>query len=122
MSVTATAAPTDLRRRRRAGIAAGAAVLTLTVSGCSGLGRTAVGPVVYTTGRDRVVSVHSPSVKGCHRMAPAGAHEVENRTLIDMVLYRTRDCTGGGTTYVATTLADVNSPRALPWRSYRFVH
>ncbi|GAA2955214.1 MULTISPECIES: hypothetical protein [Streptomycetaceae] len=120
MSVTAT--PTDLRRRRRAGIAAGAALLTLAVTGCSGLGRTAVGPVTYTTERDRVVSVNSPSVKGCHRMAPAGAHEVVNRTLIDMILYRTRDCTGGGTTYVATTFTDVNAPRSLPWRSYRFVH
>ncbi|MFD9501704.1 hypothetical protein [Streptomyces sp. NPDC060035] len=118
MSVTATA--TD--RRRRTGIAAGATLLTLALTGCSGLGRTAVGPVTYTTGRDRVVSVNSPSVNGCHRMAPSGAHEVMNRTLIDMILYRTRDCSGGGTTYVATTVTDVNSPRSLPWRSYRFVH
>lgn len=119
MSVTATATATDRRRRRRTGIAA---MLTLALTSCSGLGRTAVGPVTYTTERDRVISVHSPSVKGCHRMAPAGAHEVINRTLIDMILYRTRDCSGGGTTYVATTFTDVNSPRSLPWRSYRFVH
>ncbi|WP_069172338.1 hypothetical protein [Streptomyces griseus] len=121
MSVTATALPTDLRRRR-AGVAVGAALLTLTVSGCSGLGRTAVGPVTYTTGGDMVVSVHSPSVKGCHRMAPAGAQTVANRTLIDMVLYRTPDCTGSGTTYVPTTVTDVTAPRTLPWRSYRFIH
>ncbi|WP_405391473.1 hypothetical protein OG596_28610 [Streptomyces sp. NBC_01102] len=122
MSVTATATPTDLRRRRRAGIAAGAALLTLAATGCSGLGRTAVGPVTYTTERDRVVSVNSPSVNGCHRMAPAGAHEVANLTLIDMILYRTRDCSGRGTTYVPTTVTDANAPRSLPWRSYRFVH
>lgn len=120
MSVTATA--TARHRRRRTGIAAGATLLTLALTGCSGLGRTAVGPVTYTTGRDRVVNVQSPVVTGCHEMAPAGAHEVINRTLIDMILYRTRDCSGGGTTYVATTLTDVNSPRSLPWRSYRFVH
>ncbi|MGW1815767.1 hypothetical protein ACWCQM_19650 [Streptomyces sp. NPDC002125] len=118
MSVTAP--PTVLRRRIRT--AAGAALLTLAVTGCSGLGRTAVGPVSYTTEREKVITVHSPSVKGCHRMAPAGANKVANETLIDMILYRTVDCTGGGTTYVATTFTDENSPRSLPWRSYRFVH
>ncbi|GHB14390.1 MULTISPECIES: hypothetical protein [Streptomyces] len=122
MSVTATASPIDPRRRRRVGIAVGAALLTLTVTGCSGLGRTAVGPVTYTTERDRIVSENSPSVKGCHRMAPAGADKVANGTLIDMILYPTRDCTGRGTAYVATTFTDTNAPRSLPWRSYRFVH
>ncbi|MEU0129095.1 hypothetical protein [Streptomyces sp. NPDC006289] len=117
MSVTATR--TVLRRR--GGIAAGAVLLALAVTGCSGLGRTAVGPVTYVTGGDKVVSVHSPSVKGCHRMAAAGASKVENRTLIDMVLYPSTDCSGPGTAYVATTFTDVNAPRAL-WRSYRFIH
>ncbi|WP_393056876.1 hypothetical protein [Streptomyces sp. LN549] len=109
-------------RRRRLGIAAGTALLTLTVAGCSGLGRTAVGPVIYTTERDAVVEVNSPSVKGCHRLAPAGAKEVTNETLIDIILYRTRNCTGPGTTYLATTLSDVNAPSALPWRSFSTVH
>ncbi|MFC8229250.1 hypothetical protein [Streptomyces sp. NPDC057287] len=118
MSVTAP--PTVLRRR--AGIAAGAALLTLAATGCSGLGRTAVGPVSYTTDRDEVVTVHSPSVKGCHEMARGGARKVENRTLIDMIMYTTRDCSGRGTAYVATTFTDANAARALPWRSYRFVH
>ncbi|MFJ9056226.1 hypothetical protein [Streptomyces sp. NPDC102409] len=118
MSVTAP--PTALRRRT--GIAAGAVLLTLTVTGCSGLGRTAVGPVEYTTEQDKVVSVNSPSVNGCHELEPGGTREVSNETRIDMILYSTRDCSGGGTTYVATTFTDVNSPRNLPWRSYRFVH
>ncbi|MEU1124796.1 hypothetical protein ABZ371_14790 [Streptomyces sp. NPDC005899] len=122
MSVTATATPTDHRRHRRARMAAGAVLLTLGVSGCSGLGRTAVGPVIYTTGQDRIVSVQSPTVRGCHRMAPAGARAVDNQTLVDLVLYPTTDCTGRSTTYVATDLSDVSAPRALPWRSYRFVH
>ncbi|MFF9686393.1 hypothetical protein [Streptomyces sp. NPDC014623] len=117
MSVTATPA----LLRRRAGVAAGAALLTLAVTGCSGLGRTAVGPVVYTTGRDKAVAVHSPSVRGCHRMAPAGARRVENLTLVDIVLYTTRDCTGPATTYVSTRLSDVNAGSAPAWRSYRFV-
>ncbi|MFE3515764.1 hypothetical protein [Streptomyces sp. NPDC059166] len=109
--------------RRRTGIAAGAAlVLCLAVTGCSGLGRTAVGPVEYRTDKDEVVSVNSPSVKGCHKMAPGGAREVVNETRIDMILYPTSDCSGGGTTYVATTFTDINSPRNAPWRSYRFVH
>lgn len=118
MSVTAP--PTVLRRR--AGIAAGAVLLTLTATGCSGLGRSAVGPVSYTTDRDKVVTVHSPSVKGCHAMPPAGANAIDNRTLVDIVLYPTRDCSGRSTAYVATTFSDVNAPRALPWRSYRFIH
>ncbi|MFE4648972.1 hypothetical protein [Streptomyces sp. NPDC056707] len=109
-------------RRRRFGIAAGTALLTVTVAGCSGLGRTAVGPVTYVTERDAVIMVNSPSVRGCHQLAPAGAKEVLNGTLIDIILYRTRDCTGPGTTYVATTLADVNPPSALPWRSFSTVH
>ncbi|NEE22241.1 hypothetical protein G3M58_89260, partial [Streptomyces sp. SID7499] len=60
MSVTATVP----RRRRRLGIAAGATLLALAASGCSGLGRTAVGPVTYTTGREAVLQVNSPSVRG----------------------------------------------------------
>ncbi|MFJ3702231.1 MULTISPECIES: hypothetical protein [Streptomyces] len=118
MSVTAP--PTVLRRR--AGIAAGATLLVLAVSGCSGLGRTAVGPVSYTTGKDEVVSVNSPSVKGCHTMGPEGATKVDNRTLIDMVLYTSRDCSGQGTAYVATTFSDTNAASARPWRSYTFIH
>ncbi|WP_250289858.1 hypothetical protein [Streptomyces atroolivaceus] len=118
MSVTAP--PTVLRRR--SGIAAGAALLTLAVAGCSGLGRTAVGPVAYTTGRDEVVTLHSPSVKGCHELARDGAEKVENRTLVDIILYTSRDCTGRQSAYVATTFTDANAARALPWRSYRFVH
>ncbi|MER7727244.1 hypothetical protein [Streptomyces sp. NPDC096323] len=114
--------PVNDHRRRRLGIAAGTALLTLTVAGCSGLGRTAVGPVIYTTERDAVIMVNSPSVKGCHRLAPAGAKEVFNETLIDIILYPTRDCTGPGTTYVATTFSDVNAPSALPWRSFTTVH
>ncbi|MER5849044.1 hypothetical protein ABT126_18790 [Streptomyces sp. NPDC002012] len=109
-------------RRRRLGIAAGTVLLTLTVAGCSGLGRTAVGPISYTTERDAVIMVNSPSVKGCHPLAPAGAKEVSNGTLIDIILYRTPNCTGPGTTYLATTLSDVNGAGALPWRSFSTVH
>ncbi|MFI5755213.1 hypothetical protein [Streptomyces sp. NPDC051569] len=107
---------------RRLGVAAGAALLTLTVAGCSGLGRTAVGTVAYETGRHRHIQVSNPLVTGCHRLAPAGAVEISNSTLVDMVLYRTPDCTGHGTTYLATTLADSPAPGAGPWRSYTIVH
>ncbi|MFF9505889.1 hypothetical protein ACF1BU_07275 [Streptomyces sp. NPDC014724] len=109
-------------QRRRLGIAAGTALLTLTVAGCSGLGRTAVGPVTYTTERDAVITVNSPSVRGCHRLAPSGAKEVINGTLIDIILYRTPNCTGPGSTYLATTFTDVNGTGALPWRSFGTVH
>ncbi|MFB7914911.1 hypothetical protein [Streptomyces sp. NPDC056061] len=108
--------------RRRPGIAAATACLALTVAGCSGLGRTAVGPVTYTTERDAVVTVHSPLVRGCHRLAPAGAKEVANRTLIDLILYRTPDCTGPGTTYLAATVSDVVGTGQPPWRSFSTVH
>ncbi|MFF2010474.1 hypothetical protein ACFVWY_15560 [Streptomyces sp. NPDC058195] len=113
--------PVIAHRRRRLGIAAGTALLTLTVAGCSGLGRTAVGPVIYTTQRDAVVTVNSPLVKGCHRLAP-GAKEVTNGTLVDIILYRTRDCTGPGTTYIGRSLSDVKAPTSLLWRSYTTVH
>ncbi|MER6100902.1 hypothetical protein ABT115_00805 [Streptomyces sp. NPDC001832] len=109
-------------RRCRLGIAAGTALLTLTVAGCSSLGRTAVGPVSYTTERDAVIMVNSPSVRGCHRLDPAGAKEVSNGTLIDIILYHTPDCTGPGTTYLATTFSDVKGVSALPWRSFSTVH
>ncbi|MEI5032893.1 hypothetical protein N7925_28460 [Streptomyces sp. CA-278952] len=118
MSVTATVP----RRRRRLGIAAGASLLALAVSGCSGLGRTAVGPVTYTTEREAVLQVNSPSVRGCHRIAPAGAREVENGTLVDAIMYRTPDCTGGSTIYVPTGFSDVTATGSEPWRSYSFVH
>ena len=64
---------------RRPGIAAGAVLLTLAVAGCSGLGRTAVGSVIYETEGERVINVVNPGVNGCHRLAPTGAHRVENR-------------------------------------------
>ena len=120
MSVTATAA--DHRRLRRLGVAAGGALLTLAVSGCSGLGRTAVGPVTYTTEKDAVIMVNSPSVKGCHQLAPAGAKGIINHTLVDLILYTSRDCTGKGTTYVPTAVSDVKAVSSPPWRSYRIVH
>ncbi|MFI6057102.1 hypothetical protein [Streptomyces sp. NPDC051286] len=109
------------QRRRRLGIAAGTALLTLTVAGCSGLGRTAAGPVTYVTERNAVVMLNSPLVKGCHRLFP-GAKAVRNGTLIDIILYRTQDCTGPGTTYLATTFTDVNAATSLPWRSFSTVH
>ncbi|MFF2961400.1 hypothetical protein ACFVT1_21310 [Streptomyces sp. NPDC057963] len=114
--------PVTDHRRHRLAAAAGTLLLTLTVAGCSGLGRTAVGPVTYTTERNAVIMVNSPSVRGCHRLAPAGAKEVTNGTLIDIILYRTRDCTGPGTTYVATTVSDITGARGLPWRSFSTVH
>lgn len=107
---------------RRLGIAAGAAFLTLTVAGCSGLGRTAVGNLTYDTSRDRRVQVSNPLVTGCHRIAPGGAVEVTNSTLVDLMMYRTPDCTGGSTTYIGATLSDVIAPGAGPWRSYTIVH
>ncbi|MFB7373131.1 hypothetical protein ACFC0D_25160 [Streptomyces sp. NPDC056222] len=108
---------------RRLGTAAGAALLTLSVAGCSGLGRTAVGTLTYETEREVVITVTSPSVNGCHRLAPHGVTRVENRTLNDIWLYTTRDCKGGTTPiYVATTLSDSIAPDTLPWRSYSVVH
>lgn len=120
MPVTATLH----RRIRRPRAAAGAVLLALTVSGvsgCSGLGRTAVGPITYTTERDVEVMENSPLVRGCHPL-PGGATAVDNNTLIDMVLYRSRDCSGKGTTYLSTRLADVDAASTPPWRSYTLVH
>ncbi|WEH42371.1 hypothetical protein OG233_24180 [Streptomyces sp. NBC_01218] len=120
MSVTAT-----LHHRIRRPRAAGAVLLALTAlgaaSGCSGLGRTAVGPVIYTNERDVEVMEQSPLVRGCHAL-PGGAKTVDNNTLIDMVLYRSRDCTGKGSTYLSTRLTDQDAPSTPVWRSYTLVH
>ncbi|MFD7440296.1 hypothetical protein [Streptomyces sp. NPDC059909] len=107
---------------RRPGIAAGAVILTLAVAGCSGLGRTAVGPVIYETQAKKVVKVLNPGVNGCHRLAPSGAHRVENATMIDMIMYTTPNCTGSQSAYIPTTLFDNIAPGTPPWRSYTFVH
>ncbi|MET9376543.1 hypothetical protein ABZX98_20755 [Streptomyces sp. NPDC002992] len=107
---------------RRLGIAAGAALLTLGVAGCSGLGRSAVGTITYETGNEVAVTVTSPSVRGCHRLAPAGATRIENRTLVDIIMYPTRDCRGSEPIYVPTRSADSIVPGTAPWRSYTVVH
>ncbi|MFF7180465.1 hypothetical protein [Streptomyces sp. NPDC008121] len=107
---------------RRLGTAAGAALLTLAVAGCSGLGRSAVGTITYETSNEVVVSVTSPSVKGCHRLAPAGATRIENRSLVDIIMYTTPRCRGGNGVYVASRSGDSIVPGALPWRSYSLVH
>ncbi|MFJ3901886.1 hypothetical protein [Streptomyces sp. NPDC090025] len=107
---------------RRLAIATGASLLALSVAGCSGLGRSAVGVLSYETGHEVAVAVTSPSVKGCHKLAPAGATKVENGTLVDVVLYRTRDCRGEEPTYLPSKTSNQIAPEALPWRSYTVVH
>ncbi|KQX53476.1 MULTISPECIES: hypothetical protein [unclassified Streptomyces] len=108
--------------RRRLTTATGAVLLTLTVAGCSGLGRTAVGPLSYETQRELLVSVTSPLVQGCHRLAPSGATRVVNDTLVDVVMYRTRDCKGENSIYVPTNSSNRIAPGTLPWRSYSIIH
>ncbi|MFD3727064.1 hypothetical protein [Streptomyces sp. NPDC058671] len=108
--------------RRRLTTATGAVLLTLAVAGCSGLGRTAVGTIEYETEREAAVMVTSPLVKGCHRLAPAGATKVENNTLVDIVLYPTRDCEGKDSTYLPSNSGDGIVPGSPPWRSYSVVH
>lgn len=110
---------TDHRRLR---VAAGAALLTIAVTGCADLGRTAVGTISYKTEGERVAEVSNPSVKGCHRLEPTGATEVTNNTLVDIVLYPRQDCSGDETTYVATESSDRIAPRAPSWRSYTIVY
>ncbi|MGW5777068.1 hypothetical protein [Streptomyces sp. NPDC003863] len=108
--------------RRRLTTATGAVLLTVAVAGCSGLGRTAVGTIRSETQREFVVTVTSPLVKGCHRLAPSGVTKVHNNSLNDIMMYRTRDCQGGNSTYVATNSANWIAPDTLPWRSYSVVH
>lgn len=106
---------------RRLTIATGAALLALALTGCSGLGRSMVGTVSYDTKHELLVTLTSPSVKGCHKLSPGGATKVRNNTLVDMRLFRTRDCQGPYT-YVATNTTDQIAPRTLTWRSYNVVH
>ncbi|MER0445009.1 hypothetical protein ABR738_10585 [Streptomyces sp. Edi4] len=122
MSVTASQSPAPSRRRRRTRIVTGAVLLALATTACSSLGRTAVGTISYTAGSDRSTTLTSPKVRGCHRLPPAGTKQVLNNTLVDMVMYRTPDCTGKDTTYIGSRLTDNAAPRAAAWRSYSFVH
>lgn len=107
---------------RRLGIIAGALLLPFAVAGCSGLGRSAVGTISYTTPADKVVTVSNPGVTRCHPLLRGGAKAVDNRTMIDMVLYPGRGCTGKPSTYNATTLAARVTPPVQVWRSYTLVH
>ncbi|MFE7777326.1 hypothetical protein ACFU5O_26225 [Streptomyces sp. NPDC057445] len=107
---------------RRPGIAAGTLLLTFAVAGCSGMGRTAVGTVIYETEGERVIKVSNPGVNGCHKLAPPGAHRVQNVTLIDMIMYTTPNCAGPRSAYIGTTLFDNIAPQSPTWRSYTFVH
>ncbi|MER5726903.1 hypothetical protein ABT084_00880 [Streptomyces sp. NPDC002138] len=113
-------------RRRALRAATGIALLLASVSACSGLGRTAAGPVSYGSAHGgEVIAVtveHSQSVRGCHRLPPNGATLLTNHTLIDMVMYETPDCTGRSTAYVATGLMGTTAPKASPWHSYTYVH
>ncbi|MEU5217824.1 hypothetical protein AB0G79_16715 [Streptomyces sp. NPDC020807] len=108
--------------RRRLTTATGVALLTFAVAGCSGLGRSAVGTISYETERRLAVTVTSPSVKGCHRMAPSGVTRVANESLVDIVLYRTRDCRGENSTYLPSNSSNEIVPDTLPWRSYSVIH
>ncbi|MCZ0979264.1 hypothetical protein O1L60_09410 [Streptomyces diastatochromogenes] len=108
--------------RRRLTTATGAVLLTLAVAGCSGLGRSAVGTIAYETEHEVAVTVTSPSVKGCHRLAPSGVTKVENNTLVDIVMYRTRDCRGENSIYVPSKSGNRIAPDTLPWRSYSVIH
>ncbi|MFF5972700.1 hypothetical protein ACFY7C_14395 [Streptomyces sp. NPDC012769] len=131
---------------RRLTIATGAALLSLAVAGCSGLGRSAVGTISYETGQGSgqeagheagqeaepeaahtadpaaAVLVTSPTVRGCHKLSPEGASRVENSTLVDMRLYVTPDCRGGEYSYLPTNSGNEIVPGTPPWRSYNFVH
>ncbi|MEU9604134.1 hypothetical protein [Streptomyces sp. NPDC048057] len=107
-------------RRRLVG-GTGTALLVVALAGCSGLGRTAVGPMDYETERSVHVKVNSPVVTGCHRLGPNGAVSVENGTLVDVLMYPSADCSGASI-YVATMTSDVIAPGTGPWRSYSFVH
>ncbi|MFJ9339058.1 hypothetical protein ACIRP0_07155 [Streptomyces sp. NPDC101733] len=113
--------------RRRIGVITGAALLLLTATACSGLGRSTVGTLSFRAHDSATEVTYSNTlVTGCHRIRlPRGAAHVENNTLVDVVLYPSLDCkepAGGKGTYVATTLSNVTSPVALPWRSFRVIH
>ncbi|MET9528969.1 MULTISPECIES: hypothetical protein [unclassified Streptomyces] len=107
---------------RRLGFIAGAVLLPFAVAGCSGLSRTAVGTISYTTPDSKVVTVSNPSVSGCHPLPRGGAASVANKTLIDMWLYPGAGCTGKPSVYNATTMTNTVTPPLVAWRSYTLVH
>ncbi|WP_030154164.1 hypothetical protein [Streptomyces sp. NRRL S-244] len=116
-----------MSQSRRIGVITAAAALLLTATACSGLGRSTVGMLTFRSHDSPAeLSYSNTSVNGCHRIAlPKGATHVENNTLVDVVLYRTADCStplGNEGIYVATTLSNVTAPVSLPWRSFSVIH
>ncbi|QES47641.1 hypothetical protein DEJ50_07225 [Streptomyces venezuelae] len=114
------------RRHRRIGVITGSALLLLTATACSGLGRTTVGTLSFRAHDSPAELVYSNTlVRGCHRIAlPRGAAHVHNNTLVDIVLYRTENCRHTDKAdgiYVATSLSNVTAPHSLPWRSFTVV-
>ncbi|MFI5986351.1 hypothetical protein ACIBEA_36505 [Streptomyces sp. NPDC051555] len=112
---------------RRIRVITGAAALLLTATACSGLGRSTVGTLTFRGQESPVeLSYANTSVKGCHEIdVPKGATHVVNNTLVDVVLYRTPDCTKTDRAdgiYVATTMSNVTAPDSSPWHSFRVVH
>ncbi|MFE2426767.1 hypothetical protein ACFXJ5_08425 [Streptomyces sp. NPDC059373] len=110
--------------RHLADIRAGALLLMLAVTACSGPARNMVGTLVYTTPTDRVVVLESPVDRGCHNLGLAGAKAMSNNTLDDIVLYEGVGCrqpAGTQTVYLATTLSNHVTPGYPPWRSFSVV-
>ncbi|MFF5446281.1 hypothetical protein [Streptomyces sp. NPDC012888] len=111
---------------RRIAATTGATLLLLAATACSA-DRTTVGPLSFRAHDSPIeVTYNSTSVNGCHRIGlPRGAAHVENNTLVDVILYRTRDCRKldkQDGTYIPTETSNVTAPHTLPWRSFSVVH
>ena len=109
---------------RRPGIHAGALLLMLATAGCSAMDSNAVGTLIYHTTEGQVLQIDSPSVDGCHQLAPSGAKYIANNTLNDLILYTGPDCHSLGNTetfYLATQMSNPGVPGQDPWRSFTVV-
>lgn len=99
----------------------GVVVLGLVVTACED---NALGTIELRTGRETVEMLTDPSVEGCHRFREGVVH-VNNRTLNDIILYTTPDCTeprGGESVYLPTETSDDVVRSTGLWRSFTVVH
>ncbi|MEY9964214.1 hypothetical protein ABIA33_002256 [Streptacidiphilus sp. MAP12-16] len=109
--------------RRTRCVYAGAALLSLALTGCNG-GDTALGTITFVTPIGVGVTVANPRTGICHRLGDVGVLSVFNQTGADILMYRGADCAnddGSAGIYVATDTSDQVVPKFGLWRSYRTV-
>ncbi|MEZ0092225.1 hypothetical protein [Streptacidiphilus sp. EB129] len=107
--------------RRTRSVYAGAAVLSLALTGCSS-GDSASGTITFGTLTGASVTVANPKTGTCHHLGTPGVLSVINQTGADILMFRGTDCgnaDGSAGIYVPTDTSALAVAKFGLWRSYR---